>query len=83
MRDLSAESEACPLRLPVQRKAFLETVERQGRGHIAVGDGLHDIGGQEGQADDAGDVSPVQFFLLRQLRQGQDNPRFELLNLRG
>ena len=42
-RDLSAESEACPLRLPVQRKAFLETVERQGGGYLAVGDGLLNV----------------------------------------
>ena len=48
-----------------------------------MGDGLHDVGGQEGEADYAGDVSPAQVFPLRQLRQGQDNPRFKLLNLRG
>lgn len=68
----SAESEDLPLLFPVKRKIPLETAKGEGRGNVALCNSAYDIGGQQGQADDSGNVSPAQFFPLRQGCHGGD-----------
>jgi hypothetical protein len=60
----STKTKDFPLFVPVEREAFLEGMQREGRGKLALCNSVHDVGGQEGQADDSGNVTPAQFFLV-------------------